>query len=458
MMSRVVRKPRLPSMRDLEALEKLGRIRKRDKFFWFFLLSFGISIVSRFHRYGNNMASLTEVVGESSTTRLNPLSTCTSDPSQTELAVPKTMYSLRTNSGVDIPLSSIETIINMPDSNTPTGLASMGETCRQDSTTTKTERKSFLKLEKFYSLVKWLQKCIHDADAKADENMEFGYHKFQHRNYFKYPQGWPQLAAALDNPEQGLFRVFGTAHTRLLTELAAQISALEKKLFKEDCNDKDRDPESLRTLDGLEKESKEKKRLKKQLASLLRQYVSLALNLNQLRHLCPAPEWKIKNMWNYLHGKNGPLGDGEYDMYCEVDDLVCLNGEFRHTAQTSKIDEWLEQNLTTSPDLFWTRILKLPPLQGATDKASFFDRDKLKTLSKTFVVVIVVMILLIPNFLMWLQPMNAAGTTSVFTVAVVVFVMLMSALTHATVENIMIAACGYCAVLVTILVVTRGTR
>ncbi|RFU32056.1 hypothetical protein B7463_g4268, partial [Scytalidium lignicola] len=405
------------------------------------------------------MASLSEVVGESSTARLTPLLASTSDLSKAELPIPSVARSLPTSSGIDIPLTSMESIFDIPESSTSTGLTSIDEeACRPHSVATKKERKYFLKLEKLRDLLSSLWKCIYDPNAPtpSDEDIRLGYNQLQHRNYFKYPQGWPQLAAAFDNPDQGAFRIFGQVHTRLLFELGAQISDLEKKLFNADLKDYRQNPDSLRSLQGLEQESEEKKELKWKLSALTREYGTLFLNLNQLRQLCPAPDWKIKNMWNYLHGKDGPLNDGEYDRMCEADDMACPNGDFKPSTQSSKIDDLLEKHLILSPDSWWTRLLGTDAPEGATDKTRFFDREKLKTLAKISGLILVVLILLVPNFLLWLQPMNAAGTTSVFTVAVIVFVILMSGLTYAKVESIMIGACGYCAVLVTILVVTRG--
>lgn len=92
------------------------------------------------------------------------------------------------------------------------------------------------------------------------------------------------------------------------------------------------------------------------------------------------------------------------------------------------------------------------------DNAKFFDKWKLIRLAKALGVVVIVLILLIPNFLLWLQPMDAAGTSSIFTVAVVIFVVGLSAFTNAKIQELVVAACGYCAVLVTILVVTRNAK
>ncbi|PMD60665.1 uncharacterized protein K444DRAFT_721015 [Hyaloscypha bicolor E] len=255
-----------------------------------------------------------------------------------------------------------------------------------------------------------------------------------------YPPGWPQLAAFLHSDDDfAIFRRFGLTHCRVLVQLQAEIQLLEKKLAEIDQADAMAGSSNAWRLLTAEYEygwDPAQRNLLKELQEKLLTYDTLLLNDRKLRELGQPSKKDYRSVLHWIIGSK-PVGKGQYDWIFRANDFVTL----------CKIDPF-EQSILSS---YFRNLFRSQTHEDYNATVDPFSKTRESAVAKLLIVFFTVGILIIPIFLLLWIPLTRAWISVTVLLSVLTFSTLISLLTKATGNEVLVGTAAYCAVLASFL-------
>ncbi|KAE8454353.1 hypothetical protein EG329_005278 [Mollisiaceae sp. DMI_Dod_QoI] len=262
-----------------------------------------------------------------------------------------------------------------------------------------------------------------------------------HRPSIKeYPPGWPQLAALLHSEDNfAIFRRFGMTRCRVLVQLQAEIQLLEQQLSELDHEDYKTPDRSWRLQmadieDGRAPYHAAQRSLLKKLQEKFLAYDQLLLNEQKLRELGPVKSNDHLSVYHWIY-REKPLGPGQYNWINHATDFVPL----------SRTDRF-EYSILNS---FFKRIFRSKNNQQGI--VNHYSESTVSAAAKLISVLLAVAVLVVPVFILLWIPETRAWISATVLISVFVFSALMSLLTEARVQEVLVGTAAYCAVLATFL-------
>jgi len=285
------------------------------------------------------------------------------------------------------------------------------------------------------------------AEERGRLNRKLGYDKFKQENVDKYPVGFPQLAALIScDDDLAMHRGFKYCHNRLLLQLEVQITELEKDLYKLDKED-EVDPEREHRLRWTEHEEQwdtEKMELLDKLTAKLKDYGDILRNHVFVQGLSKPPRRNHRSYFNWIW-TNKPLYGGYYDYIYHASDFVSSSG-----GRPNYFEELIRDHMDWWPGSPIRSIVKGKKEMKPTDdpRVTVFSPTRMARLGRALLVSTIMGVLLVPVFLLFLVPMSRLLMVLTSTGFILLFVLIMSAVTEGRVYEVFVGTASYGAVLI----------
>lgn len=289
------------------------------------------------------------------------------------------------------------------------------------------------------------------SEEQVEENIgeEEKVKEFIFDDVHHHPQGYPQLACFMNsNNDWTIFRRFSYLSTRVLNHLEVELTDIEKELDAIDRNDA-ADPIRKRRLRGFESTKWDNAHLEvlARCRTKLCEYNELFVGHSQVRALGLAPPSHHGGLYNWMMSRK-PLCEGKDDFILHPDDFVSVAG---NSQRETPLADFIKTLFRRWPKSRLSGLLQTDrELSKSKDPyVDHISEDRIRVLVKAITVAIATGMLLIPVMLLFLVQTSRESMAWLVFGFVMAFAVILSVVTQAKVQEVLIGTAAYAAVLVT---------
>jgi len=289
------------------------------------------------------------------------------------------------------------------------------------------------------------------AEEKRAYDAEHGYDRLRYDQVDNHPPGIPRLAFFQNSDDSfAVYRRFGWLSARLLVQLEIELTELEQRLLDLDAED-GRDSVLRHRLwlrEGFEGWNADQRVITDNIRVKMGEYFELLLKDSQVRALGRATQRHYLGLFNFVFTEK-PLPEEKMGFVFQAEDFVSTS---RQSEKGNRLGDYIEAYIDRWPQSPFKRFLQTErELKKSTENIDHFKDKRIEIVVNTIAVCLAVALLLTPVLLLFLVSMSRGAMAATVVGFVLAFAVIMSVVTDAKAEQILIGTAAYAAVLVTFL-------